>query len=495
MLTIARIVIKYLDQQNISNAYVSGMKEDLKLYGNELNYFTTWFNVAYCIFLIPSQIILTYVRPSLWLPGLEILWGLMTGLIATTHNAKQVYVLRAFLGMCESSAWPGMMTLFMHWYTPTELAKRMGFYHSCQAVGGMMSGALQVAITNTLDGAHGLAGWRWLFVINAIITVIWGFLGFFMIPDLPNRPNPRSFWFTKEHARMAMERLERHNRAEPKKMTWAGVRRTFSSWVVYFIAVLYIGTVLASYGYAYFNLFLKSLKNANGTKTWTTSQVNAIPIGGGAIQVVFVWTWALLSDFFATRWTLIIAQAVIGLIPTIIMSIWTRHPASVALSAVYASYFISYICLGTAPLIMSWLSDIIPQDPEARSLIVGVAIAGYYAISAWSQVLVWPASQAPYYKYGWQSALALWILVMIMTCVLRYIDVRYMLCATPQIHEYKSLPNDIDIHRPKRLAFAREIHGDADAISEDGRETVAGESEDPNSKTGKDVYTKVVATS
>lgn len=77
-----------------------------------------------------------------------------------THNAKQVYALRAFLGLCESSAWPGMITLFMHWYTPTELAKRMGFYHSCQAIGGMMSGALQAAIQKTLHGHSGLAGWR-----------------------------------------------------------------------------------------------------------------------------------------------------------------------------------------------------------------------------------------------------------------------------------------------------------------------------------------------
>lgn len=91
------------------------MKEDLKLYGNELNFFTTYFNVAYCIMLIPSQIILTYVRPSIWLPALELAWGVMTGLIAMTTNAKQVYALRAFLGLCESSAWPGMITLFMHW--------------------------------------------------------------------------------------------------------------------------------------------------------------------------------------------------------------------------------------------------------------------------------------------------------------------------------------------------------------------------------------------
>jgi hypothetical protein len=62
-----------------------------------------------------------------------------------------------------------------------------------------------------------------------------------------------------------------------------------------------------------------------------------------------VWIWAILSDILHTRWALIVAQAVIGLIPAIIMSIWTSHPATVRLSAAYASYFISYICLGTAP--------------------------------------------------------------------------------------------------------------------------------------------------
>lgn len=61
--------------------------------------------------LVPSQIILTYVRPSYWLSGLEICWGVITGLIAIAQNAQHVYILRAFLGLCESSAWPGMMTL------------------------------------------------------------------------------------------------------------------------------------------------------------------------------------------------------------------------------------------------------------------------------------------------------------------------------------------------------------------------------------------------
>lgn len=434
-------VIKYLDQQNINNAYVSGMQEDLHLTGNELNYFTTTFNVAYCIMLIPSQIILTYVRPSFWLSGLEVTWGVITGLMALVHNAKQVYVLRVFLGLCESSAWPGMMTLFMHWYTPTELAKRMGFYHSCQALGYMVSGAMQAAIMRTLDGSSGLAGWRWLFVINGIITVCWGCMGFFMLPDYPNNPNPRARWFKRVHAELAMERLAKNNRAEPKKVSWEGIKRTARGWVVYFIAVLYVATVLASYGYNYFSLFLKSLKKADGSPVWSVEEVNSLPIGGGAVNVVFVWIWALLSDLWRTRWTLIVAQAVIGLIPCIAMSVWTSHPEETGLATAYASYFINYICLGTAPLIFAWVSDLIPQDPEARSLIVGVAVASYYAVSAWSQILVWPAVQAPYYKYGWQSCIALWILIIGMTIALRYVDVKFLM--------------------PNRAKFAEQLHGEA----------------------------------
>lgn len=80
------------------------------------NSFTTYFNIGYCIMLVPSQIILTYVRPSFWLSGLEITWGVLTGLLAVTHNAKQVYAIRTFLGLCESSAWPGMMTLLSRFF-------------------------------------------------------------------------------------------------------------------------------------------------------------------------------------------------------------------------------------------------------------------------------------------------------------------------------------------------------------------------------------------
>lgn len=115
--------------------------------------------------------------------------------------------------------------------------------------------------------------------------------------------------------------------------------------------------MIGNQGWNYFGLFLRSLKNEDGTKTWTVAKVNAIPIGGSSIQVVFVWFWAFLSDHLQVRWPLIMVQATIGLIPAITMSVWTSHPDQISLSAAYASYFINYMVLGTAPLIFSWLAD------------------------------------------------------------------------------------------------------------------------------------------
>lgn len=106
-----------------------------------------------------------------------------------------------------------------------------------------------------MDGHLGLAGWRWyvysycsmpktcspperLFIINAIITVVWGFAGIVMLPDYPNKRNPRAFWFSRNDQELAIGRLIRHKRAEARPVTLASAKRTFSSWVVYFMAIL-----------------------------------------------------------------------------------------------------------------------------------------------------------------------------------------------------------------------------------------------------------------
>jgi len=105
-----------MDQSATTAAYVSGMKEDLSLFGNELVEFTTYFSIGYAIFIVPSQLIQTRVRPSLFLPVCEIIWGLFTLFTYKAGNAKTIFALRFFLGVFESTSWPGIVNLIFNWY-------------------------------------------------------------------------------------------------------------------------------------------------------------------------------------------------------------------------------------------------------------------------------------------------------------------------------------------------------------------------------------------
>ncbi|KKY15714.1 putative major facilitator superfamily transporter [Diplodia seriata] len=100
--------IKYLDQTNISNAYVSGMKEELGLYGNELNLMTTYYNIGYILGAPISNLILTITPPRLHLPSCLLTWSLFVLGLHRTQTATQIYILRFFIGLFESAALPGL---------------------------------------------------------------------------------------------------------------------------------------------------------------------------------------------------------------------------------------------------------------------------------------------------------------------------------------------------------------------------------------------------
>lgn len=92
--------------------------KDLELLSDQYNYFQTLWTIGYTVGMIPSQVILTYIRPSLWLPSVEISWAIITFCFAAVKNYKHVYVLRLLLGLAESPFYVGGMTLLGSWYTP-----------------------------------------------------------------------------------------------------------------------------------------------------------------------------------------------------------------------------------------------------------------------------------------------------------------------------------------------------------------------------------------
>jgi MFS transporter, ACS family, pantothenate transporter len=114
---------KWLDQSNLSNAYVSGMKEDLQMYGTQYNLASTCFSVGQIIGPIPANILLTWIPPRIMLPGLELIWAALTIGTYKVSSVNQLYVLRFFIGFLEGSNFVGMQYILGSWYKRTELGK------------------------------------------------------------------------------------------------------------------------------------------------------------------------------------------------------------------------------------------------------------------------------------------------------------------------------------------------------------------------------------
>lgn len=123
-------------------------------------------------------------------------------------------------------------------------------------------------------------------------------------------PSPRAFWLNDRHLEIANERSKRFGRAANKSFNLRAVKRAFKSPQTLLIPTLYVASQLAQQGYLYFNLWLKSLKNADGSPRWSITQVNALPMAGYAASILCVWMWGFVSDRFQNRWIVVAGQGV-----------------------------------------------------------------------------------------------------------------------------------------------------------------------------------------
>ncbi|KAJ5508489.1 hypothetical protein N7527_010632 [Penicillium freii] len=289
---------KYLDQTNISNAYVSGMETDLELYGNELNYFTTFFNIGYMIMLYPSCIIISHIGPSIWLPT------------------------------CE----------FSQWYLPHEMALRMSLYNIAQPVGAMLSGAMQGALSTNLEGALGRTGWRWAFIINGVCTIFIALLAFVLLPGFPDRPNPLAkFYLRPRDIVVAEERTRRIGRDPQVGINVKTFLRCFKFWHVWLFSIAWsIGSNTTPSNY--FNLWLKSLKDTDGSLKYSVGMLNYLPIAGQALQLAAELLFSGFSDYLGTRLPFLLLHSVVNITSLIILII---RPESE--SAYMAGWYMNYV--------------------------------------------------------------------------------------------------------------------------------------------------------
>lgn len=102
------------------------------------------------------------------------------------------------------------------------------------SIGQMFSGILQSAAYTHLNGVNGLSGWRWLFIIDAIITLPIAIAGYFFFPVLPIQ-GEKAWWLTQDEYELARRRMEKVGRHGKTPWSMAKVKRLFTGWHIYLL--------------------------------------------------------------------------------------------------------------------------------------------------------------------------------------------------------------------------------------------------------------------
>ncbi|KAK4622663.1 Pantothenate transporter FEN2 [Fulvia fulva] len=379
--------VNYLDRANLNNACVSGAREDLGFKGTQLNQINTIFYGGYLLGQIPNNLIMQKIPPRIWLPTTCLCWGFLT------------------LGFFEASCFVGVQWILGSWYKPEEIGKRTAIFTSSGLAGTLFSGIMQGSIYTNLNGKAGLAGWRWLFVIDFLITFPVAIYGFLCFPDTPT--STKAKYLTSEEKMLAVERLPEVSK-QRGVLGWSLIRRVVFSWQWWAFVWLWIAgsnTEMWSSN-AIMQLWLKS------TGDYTTQQVNYIPSSVSGFGIVATLLLGWYSDYNTrNRWHAFILLSFTAVISgALMLSPPTRAAKFVALvmnGAQYAGQMIAF----------AWANDLTRNDDAKRAVVISSMNLFSVAVYLFWSLLFYNATQAPDWYEGSCAMIAMGCFLFVVTIV------------------------------------------------------------------------------
>lgn len=307
----------------------------------------------------------------------------------------------------QASYFPGVHFVLGSWYRSDEIGRRGGAFYVGLTLGTLTASLLQAASSTYLDGHNGLAGWRWLFVINAIITLPLAFLGFFIWPGTPARPN-RLVLSTSELdlARRRLERCGAKFQSTPFSRALFG--RVFKKWRFY--VLIFWDTLFfnSSSNTAAFLLWIKSLDR------YDVATINTLAAISPALGIFFVLFINFSSDLWLGRPAGITMASAFNFTSLVILAIW-----DVRESAKWFAYSVTYSAVSVSSVLYGWTNIILRDNVEERALTLVLMTAIATSTQAWVPLLVYPTVSAPRFPRGYVYSASMTVLLVIMTQAIR----------------------------------------------------------------------------
>ncbi|KAI4523591.1 MFS general substrate transporter [Schizophyllum commune Loenen D] len=200
----------FIDRSNIGNVRIAGLEADTHLKDTQFNVVLAVFFATYILVELPSNWVMKKFKANRWLPFLVASWGVVTVLTSLAQNYGGLIAIRLAIGFCEGGILPGMVLYLSTLYKRHELQLRVGIFYSFAAIAGAFGGLLATAIMK-MDSIGGLAGWRWIFILEGIVTILFAVGSAFILPaDLQSAK-----FFTDEERAHALRRVKADGAPSP----------------------------------------------------------------------------------------------------------------------------------------------------------------------------------------------------------------------------------------------------------------------------------------
>ncbi|KAJ5462522.1 hypothetical protein N7475_007466 [Penicillium sp. IBT 31633x] len=344
----------FLDRSSIGNVKVANMPEDIHASESEFATAVSIFYVTYVIFEAPWAVLMKKLTPRNILTGLCIVWSLTTIFTGFIESVGSLYATRLILGVCEAGLFPCLNLYLTMVYRREEQAKRVSYLMSCAAISGAVGGLLAYGLLH-MDGIGGKAGWRWVYIIEGLFSILCAVLIWF---GLPNNPAEAYFLTEEEKWMMRVRNEQRRKYMGSEEFSWEEMRIAARDPKLYFSGAIQFCQDILLYG---FSTFLPTILGGMGYDS-LMSNVLTVPVYvWAAIVAIAISFWSDRKSSFALY---IFLANIFGLVGYIIL-LAVRNTAV----EYFATFLIGITTYTSVSLNIAWLNvNIAPQYRRALEI-------------------------------------------------------------------------------------------------------------------------------
>ncbi|RMZ27574.1 hypothetical protein D0859_08347 [Hortaea werneckii] len=386
--------LNYLDRNAIALARLDDLEEDLNLTSTQYQTCVSILFVGYILGQVPSNMLLTRLRPSWYMAGFMALWAIVSALTALSTNFTGLLLTRFFLGVTEAPYYPGALYILSIFYNRKEIATRISILYTGNILATAFAGLIAAGIFNGLGGVAGISGWRWFFILLGAITFAIAIIAAFILPDDPLRTR----WLTPEERELANSRIVKDTvQASGQESTFRGLLDAASDpklWLFAFMQHMH----LAANGFK--NFFPTAVETLGFNQTITLVLTCPPYLIAGFLSIY--WSWQS-GKFNERTWHITIAKAVAifgFVLACATLNTGARYFAMVVFAI--GTYAVNSIILG-------WVSATCGQTKERKACSLAIVNTIANASFIWTPSLIinqylWPDSNAPRYDIAMGSS-------------------------------------------------------------------------------------------